>query len=127
MRPLDALLDSLQVSDEDMCWTATLHRHPVAMFGANALVTDDGDGNTIGGIWLLAAPAIYTNKRDFMRHCRDYLAIMHARYKYLTNFVDADNLITQQWLPRLGFRPVQKVEEFGFAKTPFIQYVSERS
>lgn len=123
MKPLDALLDSIEVSDEDMVWAATLNRHPVAMFGANRLTTEGGG---IGGIWLLASPGIYTNRRDFMRKCRKYLAIMHERYRYLTNFVDADNLITMQWLPRLGFRPCQRVEDFGFAKTPFIQYVSER-
>lgn len=126
MKPLDALLDSVQVSDADMCWAATLRRHPIAMFGANPLVDDDGDGESIGGIWLLASPAIYTNKRNFMHHCRSHLAIMHERYRYLTNFVDADNLITQQWLPRLGFTPVQRVEDFGEAKTPFIHYVSRR-
>lgn len=121
MRPLDALLDSIEVSDEDMCWTATLNRHPVAMFGANRLCEE------IGGIWLLASPAIYTNKRDFMRHCKAYLAKMHERYEYLTNFVDARNLPTQAWLPRLGFKPCQKVDDFGFEGVPFIQYVSQRT
>jgi hypothetical protein len=120
MQPLEALLDSVAVSDDDMCWAATLNKLPVAMFGVNRLSEE------IGGIWLLASPAIYLNKRDFMRHCRDYLAIMHTRYQYLTNFIDARNVTTMQWLPRLGFRPVLKVDDFGHGRMPFIQYVSGR-
>ncbi len=119
--PLEALLDSIEMSDEDMRWCATLNGLPVAMFGANKLQ------DNVGGIWLLASPGIYTNKLDFMRHCKSHLAIMHERYEFLTNFIDERNLPTMCWLPRLGFLPVQKVEEFGYGKLPFIQYVSKRS
>lgn len=124
MDSLDALLDSIAVSDEDMCWVAKLNGHPVAMFGANELFPDD-PGN-VGGIWLLASPGIYTNKLAFMRCCKEYLAVMHEKYEYLTNYVDEANLVTMQWLPRLGFKPVHREEEFGHAKLPFIQYVSQR-
>ncbi len=120
MKPLEALLDSIEVSDDDMCWAATLNKLPVAMFGANRLFEE------VGGIWLLASPAIYTNKMDFMRKCKTHLEIMHDRYKFLTNFIDARNLPTQRWLPRLGFRPCQSVDKFGYEQVPFIQYVSER-
>lgn len=124
MLPLDALLDSISVSDEDMCWAATLNRLPVAMFGANDLFPQDP--HQVGGIWMLCAPAIYTNKRDFLRCCKKYLAVMHERYEYLTNFIDAENIPSMQWLPRLGFKPVQTVEKFGHSQTPFVQYVSQR-
>lgn len=131
MSPLDALLDSIRVSDEDMCWTALLSGHPVAMFGANKLNIEDAtpefEDLSLGGIWLLASPAIYTNKIDFHRCAKKYLKIMHERYEYLMNFIDIDNLPTQAWLPRLGFRPAALDEEFGFARHPFIQYVSKRS
>lgn len=120
LRPLPALLDSIEVSDDDMCWVATLNKLPVAMFGANRLSEE------IGGIWLLASPAIYTNTLDFMRKCKIQLEVMHERYRYLTNFIDARNLPTQRWLPHLGFRPVLKVDKFGYEELPFIQYVSER-
>jgi hypothetical protein len=118
--PLEALLDSIDVSDDDMCWCATLNGLPVAMFGANPLQEN------VGGIWMLCSPAIYTNKLDFMRKCRKYLAIMHERYEFLTNFIDARNVPSMAWLPRLGFIPVQQVAEFGYGKMPFIQYVSKR-
>lgn len=121
MTILDGLLDSIEVSDADMCWAACVNGLPVAMFGCNKLQDD------VGGIWLLATPAIYENKLDFMRCCKEFLALMHTRYEFLTNFVDKRNLKSMMWLPRLGFLPVQQVEEFGFEKRPFIQYVSKRN
>lgn len=124
------LLDSVDMSDDDMCWAALLHKLPVAMFGANKL-TIEGEGPysdlSIGGIWLLATPGIYTNKVDFMRNSRKYLKVMHERYEYLTNFVDADNYTTLQWLGRLGFRVAQECPNFGVDGSTFIQMVSKRS
>ena len=126
-----ALLDSVAQSDDDMCWAALWNGLPVAMFGANNITPEDDTSEyadlSIGGIWLLATPGIYWNKRDFMRNCRKYLKVMHTRYDYLTNFIDAENIPTMQWLPRLGFRPARVIEEFGHMKVPFIQYVSKRS
>jgi len=122
-----ALLDSVDSSDEDMCWAALYNKLPVAMFGANNLYPGEGEDHGVGGIWLLATPGIYRNKLDFMRQCKKYLAVMHTRYEYLTNFVDADNIPTLRWLPRLGFRPADAIEEYGHSRTPFIQVVSKRS
>jgi hypothetical protein len=125
-----ALLDSVDVSDEDMCWAALYHKLPVAMFGANP-ITIEGDGPykdlSIGGIWLLATPGIYRNKIDFHRKAKEYLAKMHERYEYLTNFIDADNIPTLRWLPTLGFVPLQEVKEFGVDGSTFIQMISKRS
>lgn len=126
MEPLDALLDSIAVSDEDMCWVAKLRGQPVAMFGVNDVTPEGEDPHLVGGIWLLASNGIYQNKKDFMRHCKHYLKVMHSRYDYLTNFIDEANLVTMAWLPRLGFVPVQRVADFGHAKLPFIQYLSQR-
>lgn len=120
--PLDALLESVRLSDDDMCWAALDQGLPVAMFGANSL-----EGEKIGGIWLLASYGIYRNKKDFMRKCKKYLAKMHERYEWLTNFIDEENLITRRWLEKLGFKPVQRIENFGVGRRPFIQYVSKRS
>jgi len=129
LNPLDALLESVRLSDDDMCWAATYNGLPVAMFGANDMKPVDDPAYadiTIGGIWLLATFGIHHNKLDFFRKCKEYLAVMHERYEYLTNFVDAQNVATMIWLPRLGFRPVQQVDRFGYAELPFIQYVSKR-
>lgn len=130
LNPLDALLESIKLSDDDMTWAATFDGLPVAMFGCNDIKPEGVaayEGITIGGIWLLATPGIYNNKLDFMRCCKNLLAVMHTRYEFLTNFVDVQNLTTLSWLPRLGFMPAMRVEDYGHAKLPFIQYVSKRS
>jgi len=124
MEPLEALLGSVEVSDEDMCWAALLNKLPVAMFGANP-ISMEGE-HTIGGIWMLTSPGIYTNKRDFMRKCGQYLAIMHERYEFLTNFIDSRNIPSMRWLPYLGFKVVGTDPAYGFEKVPFVQYVSKR-
>ena len=118
--PLSALRNSIDVSDEDMCWTIKYDGYPVGLCGVNR-ITDE-----IGGAWLLATPGIYANKRAFMRQTRLYLGIMHSRYEWLTNFIDERNLVTRLWLERLGWKPVQRIDEFGVGKLPFIQYVSRR-
>ena len=130
LNPLDGLLESVELSDEDMCWAATYNGLPVAMFGCNDIKPEDEPAYqdiTIGGIWLLASQGIYLNKLDFMRCCKEMLAHMHTRYEFLTNFIDADNVASMIWLPRLGFRPAAEVPKYGYSQTPFIQYVSKRS
>ena len=82
IEPQAALIESLEVSDDDMCWVAKLGEVPVVMFGANKIAPN------AGGIWMLASDEVYSNKRDFMRHCWNHLMLMHTRYSYLTNFVD---------------------------------------
>ena len=124
MDPLEALLGSIEVSDEDMCWAALLNKLPIGMFGANPIHME-GE-HTVGGIWMLTSPGIYTNKREFMRVCRKYLAIMHERYEFLTNFIDSWNIPSMRWLPYLGFKVVGTVDDYGFEKVPFVQYVSKR-
>jgi hypothetical protein len=123
---LDALLDSIEMSDDDMCWCATYNKLPVAMFGANPMPVEGEPEGYLGGIWLLATRGIYYNPIDFHRKAKQYVKIMHERYEYLTNFIDSDNIPTQRWLPKLGFRPVQVINHFGVGQTPFIQYVSHR-
>lgn len=127
--PREALLDSVDLSDDDMCWAALYNKLPVAMFGANDINPGVAgwEDLTIGGIWLLATPGIYNNKLDFMRNVRKYLKVMHERYEYLTNFVDAENVPTLTWLRRLDFRAAAHDPEYGYAKVPFVQMVSKRS
>lgn len=128
MDPLDALVSSVNASDEDLCWTAFLRGHPVAIFGANDITPEDSpEPHTVGGIWLLASPGIYENKLDFHRSAVKFLAKMHERYEYLTNFIDVDNIPTQAWLPRLGFKVAAYIPKFGFTQEPFVQYISRRS
>lgn len=118
VEPMPALLESLKVSDLDMCWAAHLDGDVQVMFGVNDI------GNATGGIWMLGTDAIYTHRRNFMRHCLQYLQLMHERYPYLTNFVDVRHQAALRWMRKLGFEAVQFLPEFGHEGRPFIQYVS---
>jgi hypothetical protein len=118
IEPQAALLESLEASDPDMCWVAKLGGVAEVMFGVNEIAADTG------GIWMLGSNQIYSNSRDFMRHCRNYRIYMHTRYPYLTNFVDVRHPAALRWMRKLGFEAVQFIPEFGVEKRPFIQYVS---
>jgi hypothetical protein len=120
-KPLEALLLSLDASDDDMCWAVLDNNgYTIAMFGANRL------NDHWGGIWLLGSHEIATNKRDAWVLMKTYLDIMHERYAVLTNFIDARNEITLRWLPKLGFKPLQAVPDFGVEQRLFIQFASFR-
>ena len=121
MDPLAALVESVKVSDEDMCWCATLEGRPEVLFGASPFAED------IGGIWLLGSARIYDAPFSFLRHCRDYLKVMHERYLYLTNFVDIRHNAANKWIAKLGFKPAVCIPDFGFERRPFTQYLSKRS
>jgi hypothetical protein len=118
MEPEAALLDSLEVSDADMVWAARLEGDSEVMFGVNYL------GGGAGGIWMVGSDRIYENPRNFMIHCWHYLAVMHKRYPYLTNFVDVRHQAALRWMRNLGFEAVQFIPKFGHEGRPFIQYVS---
>lgn len=122
LAPEAALLESIEASDDDMCWGAVYDGRPCAMFGANSMIPEAG----LGGIWLLASDDIYKNKRDFLRCCVRALDYMHTRYQYLTNFIHAENAVTIAWLEWLGFMNVKDIPEFGPGRAHFIQYLSVR-
>ena len=52
---------------------------------------------------------------------------MHERYEYLTNFIDADNIPTIDWLRALNFRAARVIDNYGVDGSPFIQFASKRS
>lgn len=120
--PLEALLESIELSDPDMCWAALLNGVPVAVFGASCLDAEQ----RMGSIWLLASDGIYASRKDFMSKCRGYLNLMHTRYRTLGNFIDERNKITQRWLERLGFTRARTYKNFGDGGLPFTYYFSHR-
>lgn len=117
-KPIPALLDSLYVSDPDLCFAVLYDDEPVAMFGCNKLT------DSIGGAWLLATDGIYQNNKDFIVKSREMITLFHERYEYLTNFIDERNTVSLKWLRSLGWVEVQRIEDYGVAKTPFIQMLS---
>jgi hypothetical protein len=114
---LEALARGFRVSDP--CFTVTLLREPVAMFGVAPI-----EGlPEFGAPWMLAAEALFEHKVQFLRESRGWIEKMRGNFSCLTNCVDARNQTHIRWLEWAGFKFIARHEEHGFEKRPFLQFV----
>lgn len=114
--PLDALIGSLQVSEE-----------------CNAIISDDGDvigmfgvatiDETLGSPWLLGAPGIKDIAREFIAGSKAWVESVQERYPILVNFVHEENLVAIRWLQKLGFIFIRRIEDYGAGEAPFYEFV----
>jgi hypothetical protein len=118
--PLEALAFSVEVTNEDMRWTALADGVPFCMWGASEHIQDP----TLGVVWLLGSDHIYQIKRRFILESRKYVSMMHDRFDTLANYVDARNTVSMRWLETLGFHAVRTVQHHGHERRPFILYAS---
>ena len=77
-------------------------------------------------IWLLSTPRIYAHPVEFVMRSKAIFEEAHQRFDLLTNFIDARNTRHIQWLKHLGFTMLRRVDKFGFAGLPFIEFASYR-
>jgi hypothetical protein len=77
-------------------------------------------------IWLLSTPRIYDHPVEFVMRTKELYEEAHQRFDLLTNFIDARNRRHIVWLRSLGFVMLRRVEKFGYAGTPFIEFASFR-
>lgn len=118
LNPLDALTESVAVSDQDMVWCATLNGRPEIIWGVR------GVGPDLGGVWLLSSEEIMGIRRRFMQESIEYVRRMHTRYQILFNYVDIRNTVSLEWLRRLGFKFGEVVLQGS--SYPFITIYSDR-
>lgn len=76
--------------------------------------------------WLVASPAMYEHKREFIQYCKPVLDAMLARYNPLQNWVDARNTAAIRWLRWLGFT-IHDPEPFGYQGLPFHKFTMEKN
>lgn len=69
----------------------------VALFGHM------GVPGVIGVPWMLAAPALSSIRKSFLRECREYVHRMLTIYGRLENYVWVGNELHIKWLRWLGF------------------------
>lgn len=79
-----------------------------------------------GCAWLLASPDIYRWHREFLRESVTWVEYLHAFYGQLGNWVDDRNVVSQQWLTKLGFQPTHRDAAYGIESRPFTFFLSER-
>lgn len=73
--------------------------------GELACVFGVGSGllSTTGCPWLLGSDRIARHPAAFIRRCKPYLDDMTQGFRYLENWVHADNRVAIRWLRWLGF------------------------
>jgi hypothetical protein len=118
--PSDLLAQGMELSGDD-CWTLTLKDGtPVAMFG----VTNCNEH--FGAIWMMGTPQIKDIHREFLRHCKDWMPVLHQKYPLLGNVVYAKNDIHIKWLKFMGFQFIAKHKQLGNMDLPFYEFIHKQ-
>lgn len=73
----------------------------------------------MGGVWMLATPAVYRHSKALVKDGRKWIAGLLKRFPILFNFVHAENSRSIGWLRKLGFTIGELVPDFGAGKAPF--------
>ncbi len=77
----------------------------------------------LGYVWMVATDRLVKYQREFIRESRKWLDEAHEEYPMLGNFVDARNTLHIRWLDWMGFHFINRFEEWGFERRPFLQFV----
>lgn len=104
---------------ESETYTIMNEGYPVGMFGV-VPVTAMNVPPGIGCIWLLASPALYEVKRDFVRQCPRWLDHLQRYYPTAINYVHVANKPALTWCKAMGFS-FGVVHKAGVAGENFIQ------
>ena len=113
--PLDAMVSGFIYSDNPR--TVLVGDTPVAMFGSGEV--EPG----VGVVWLLGTDGIEDISIQFLRESKHWLEQLHDKYEMLFNYVDERNTVHIKWLRWLGFKFINRHEQFGVENRPFIEFV----
>ncbi len=113
--PLDAMVSGFIYSDNPR--TVLVGDTPVAMFGSGEV--EPG----VGAVWLLGTDGIHDISRQFLRESKHWLEQLHDNYEMLFNYVDERNTVHIKWLKWLGFKFINRHEQFGVENRPFFEFV----
>ena len=116
LNPHDAVRSSFDGSDTCAVF-CTPKGIPFAMYGVGS--QDIGDGTR--ALWMLATDQIDANQVAFLRLSKEIIGELVAKYGKMSNFVHAQNKVTQKWLKWLGAR-FEKPIEFGVSGEAFIRF-----
>ena len=113
--PLEAMVAGFIHSDKPR--TVLVGETPVAMFGSGEV--EPG----VGVVWLLGTDGIEDISIQFLRESKHWLEQLHDKYEMLFNYVDERNTVHIKWLRWLGFKFINRHEQFGVENRPFIEFV----
>jgi ribosomal protein S18 acetylase RimI-like enzyme len=116
VKPLEALLISFINAAE--CNTIIApDGEVVGMFGVNPKTTLHAFP------WMLCSDRLPEIRKEFIPQSLDWVKDMNEKYPILYNYVDVNNRIAIRWLRYLGFNFIRRIEEFGYGKKPFYEFV----
>ena len=115
--PCDALTLCVEASVKP--YVAVIDEDPILLCGA----VDAHMEPPTGVVWMLGTDRIQEIQRQFLREGKDWLGILHEPFDVLWNLVDKRNELHIKWLKWMGFQFLREVEEHGFEKRPFYEFV----
>ena len=78
----------------------------------------------VGRIWLLASDDLKLNlSYRFLKHCHKVCDLLNKSFPVLYNHVDARNDLHIKWLKWMKFTFINKVNDFGYEKRPFYEFI----
>jgi len=100
----------------------------------NSIIAPDGeviglfgvcptDDPLLASAWMLCSDRLPEVRKEFIPQSLEWVIRMNTNYPVLYNYVDINNRIAIRWLKYLGFKFIRRVEEFGYSKKPFYEFV----
>lgn len=114
MSAVNTLSLSFKISDEVN--SIILDGEVIGMFGY-------GSDNGIAVPWLLASDKLPKISREFLPQSKRWVDGIASQYPILVNYVDVRNTVAIRWLKFLGFKFIQRIENYGVGQTPFYEFV----
>tara|TARA_B100000902_G_scaffold18784_1_gene22533 strand:+ start:14356 stop:14718 length:363 start_codon:yes stop_codon:yes gene_type:complete len=91
-----------------------------SMFGVNKSTIND----RIGIPWLLSDGQFEGIEIKFLRTGKKWVDdLLSTNWDLLYNYVDVDNHNAIRWLKFLGFSFIRVIPNFGYAGTPFVEFM----
>lgn len=118
--PLDALLEGFRLNKENYC--VTKDDKPIAI-GGIAVALDGSEAYP----WLLATDELLLHQHFFLRVSKPFVQEMLLRYPKLRNYALASNTVHIKWLKWLGFSITRQIDDYGYLKLPFVEFIMERN
>ncbi len=84
---------------EDNSWVWEHEGKVMCIFGVNPIEDED----CVGAIWMLATKFFDEHEMIFAKTCKSILNEIITKFKYIFNYVHAENLKSIKWLEWLGF------------------------
>lgn len=103
--PTEILLDGVRHSEPSMTIYRVSDNLPIAIYG----VVCSEPLTRVGTVWMLAAREITQSplSGEFLRKCREVVALLNETYPILTNVIDARNIVHIRWIEWCGFEVVR--------------------